>query len=149
LRILGLILRDVFTSRFMKVLYVFLGVWALLWLLFVPTVFVLQEGYSRVPVLNSINILENKDGSKGFDEGYKELFRDSYSDPAGLTLPILTLILLVCILWPIIVLFIGLVVLVGLYIGIRDLIYHIPKIPRNIKNYINGLKKEIETRRIV
>lgn len=147
LKIIGIILGDVFTSKFMKTVYKVLTGIVIFWLLFIPTL-ALSEVYKTVPGLNFIfepredfpeaRFIDRIDGEAGVVERrtYKEVFMYSFEN--WYVIPIMALagiLLTIAVLAPLIPLVTALLMLALLYERALALIDFIKKLPKTIKSY--------------
>ena len=151
MKLLGLVLRDVFTSVFMLTVYKVLAGIIICWSLCVPSLMLLEQGYSKVPLLKSflfsgdntdIIVRVEEDGTIRYNN-YTEIFEATYSSFGAVLLTAmgggLVLILVFTPLIFLVGILIGLALLFVIGAGLWGFLTHIPS---NYKRY----KRELEER---
>lgn len=150
LKIIGVIIKDIFTSSFMKGFYIWLGVTVILMLLAAPALWLIEDVYTDVPYLNWFDM----EASFGEDketimeyyeyESYRDYYSWYFNTPVHtigaiilsyififwVFLPILTPVFILCIL---------LFVIVEVIDKVSDTIWNLKRYFWNLKRYFRNL----------
>jgi len=145
LKMIGLVLKDVFTSKLVKYTGLGIGILLLGCILAGPSLYVLTEVYPNVPVVKYITIIESSTDVSPLEEttAFKDIVSAIKENP-WLFIPIgfLGLLFVFMLIWPLIALLLG---LFGVFI-VCCLLFVIFTFFRDLPKTIRRYRKNLEER---